>query len=362
MSCKELPNLSDLYLHERVDVAARNTKAIVSKNPDSRGGVKKSPVVRRPGLRSSRDETTRDANENDKIDKKPGSDLNSPGGCDTNNEAFGSISKSLHRLRIIEDMIAYGCSTGRKPSLVYIGALDGSDSKFFQEQINSHVALNGTRLVAINYAPIRRANDTPNVEYVTAALEDYMKSVDDNTFSHAWLDTTSLEIDNELLWNTTRSTTERVYLVVSLRGQFGYRSKEDSALIVKFQCDFFGLSIKHQEAYSGITSTGGQSNKINMLLFACNVQAGRTIAAYNAIYDRIGAMVDIPMHELANTTEDIFVYKESYLGIITGYDPILNMWSLQFFGSRGNLLPDRVNIAFSDKHRTAIFNRSYLAY
>lgn len=278
------------------------------------------------------------------------------------NEAYGSISKELHRIRIINDMMQYVCTTGKTPSLVYLGAPDGSDSKFFQRQVRSHNQLKGTRLVAVNLAAIQRVDGTYDVEYITDTIENYMASVDDNTFSHAWLDTTSMEIDNELLWNTVRGTVDRIYLVVSLKGNSGYRSKEDSAIIVNTQCEFFGLSIKHQEAYCGITPKGGQSNKINMMLFTCKIEYAKILTTYHMNYNSIGAIIYIPKEMIENNIyEDgsIFEYINTYVGLVKGYDLVSAKWSIQFFDVFGNLLPDAFYITPSKAQKISIYNRSY---
>jgi len=281
-------------------------------------------------------------------------------------EDYGSISKELHRKRIVDDMVTYACETGHVPSLVYLGAPDGSDSQFFQRQMSLHDKLTNARFVAVNLADIQRIDDTDKVEFVKDTIENYMETVGDNVFSHAWLDTTSLEIDNKLLWNTVRSTIAKIYLVVSLRGNSGYRLREDSAMIVKTQCDFFGLVIKHEEAYAGINPQGGQSNKINMMFFGCNITGPRQKQpVYDQHYNLIGAMIDIPVDMtqslLPKITHDmnIFTHKNAYVGLIKGYNHMFNMWSVQFFDSHGNLLPDVFQTVPSARHTTSIFNRGY---
>lgn len=276
-------------------------------------------------------------------------------------EAYGSISKELHRTRIVDDMLQYVCATGHTPSLVYLGAPDGSDSQFFQRQVESHSALKGTRLVAVNLATIQRIDDTDKVEYITDTIENYMASVDDDTFSHAWLDTTSLEIDNQLLWNTKRSTVEKVYLVVSLKGNFGYRSKEDSVMILKTQCEFFGLSIKHQEAYCGITPNGAQSKKINMMFFTCKIENVKVLTVYDDNYNSIGAMIDVPIEIFSGSMGDVAIFesKNAYLGLIKGYDMVSGKWSVQFFDLLGNLIPGVYQFETSRYQKVSPFLRSY---
>lgn len=283
--------------------------------------------------------------------------------CDHWDGAYTSISKDLHRQRIVNDMRKYSCQTGRTPSLVYLAAPDGSDSHYFQRQIQTHVELRGTRLVAVNKKfDINLPPNTDKMQYVADTLENYMQSVESNSFTHAWLDTTSQEIDNELLWNTCRSTLDKIYLVVSLRGNSGYRSYEDSSMILKSQCEFFGLTIKHQEAYAGITPNGDQSSKINMVFMTC-LRTKPTKTDYDKNYNAIGALVDVKPDAINASskimTTNIFLYGTYYIGLVKGYTPSTQTWLVQFFDQYGNLLPQVFTIARLGIIRTSIFSKSY---
>ena len=285
----------------------------------------------------------------------------------TRTEAYGSISKELHRMRIVEDMVRYVCDYDLSPSLVYIGAPDGSDSQFFQRQVNLRAELEGTRLVAVNTADIAHITDTEQVEYFKGTMENYLSKSAVDEFSHAWLDTTSNEIDNELLWNAQRCTRELVYLVVSLKNNQGRRSRQDSALVTQVQCNFFGLTIKHEEAYAGITPTKKPSPIINMMFTACKVDRAKRRSLFDGHYLSIGGMIDVPTSAVPNPTgEDrggLFVRrrrkKEDYIALITGWDTASSMWSLHFFNDDGKLFSHTAQAHVWPNDRIYPFTRAY---
>lgn len=270
-------------------------------------------------------------------------------------------------MRIVQNMVKYVCDNGSEPSLVYLGAPDGSDSQFFQRQINLRAELKGTRLVAVNTANIARIVDTDQVEYVKGTMEQYLSTSKVDEFSHTWLDTTSNEIDNELLWNAQRCTRELVYLVVSLKSDSGFRSREDSALVTKAQCNFFGLTIKHEEAYAGITPLKQPSPRINMMFTACKVERTKRRAVWVKHYLSIGGMIDVPMNLLQNPIGedrcDLFLHhgkgKSAYIALITGWDTTSSTWSLHFFNADGKLVGHTAQINQWSNDSIYQFTRKY---
>mgnify|MGYP006872199221 CR=1 FL=1 len=157
----------------------------------------------------------------------------------------------MHRIRIIEYRVRYVCRSPKRPSsLVLLAAPDGSDCDFFLREVKARKELAGTRLVAVNDKTIRQGSEGDddgdvNISYVEhTTLEQLLTESPTAEVTHAWLDTTSKEIDNELLWNARRVTTANIYLVVVLQRQ----QRSDAEMVLRIQCEFFGLQITHQEA------------------------------------------------------------------------------------------------------------------
>lgn len=227
--------------------------------------------------------------------------VTAPTECQVEKGDYGSTAKDLHRMRILRDMETYTCenyANNLKVSLLYLGAEDGSDSLFFMQQIENNQLLKGATLTAVNRKNITKTFpgfSAGTINYVeNTTIEDYLDKYTGEGFTHTWLDTTSKEIDNKLLWDAQRVTTTKIYLVVALKDHTGYRLREHSYLVTRVQCEFFGLRIIHEESYAGITPDKKQSNKINMVFTTCDASGASNKNTWNENYKCVGWLTDVP--------------------------------------------------------------------
>lgn len=288
---------------------------------------------------------------------------------------YDSISKELHRLRIVKDMEQYACNNpGKPPVLVYIGAPDGTDSRYFDEAVRLRPALRGARLIAVNGERFTRKDGTQHVTYFEwQTIESYLKTAGNKECSHLWLDTTQTELSTRALWDAHRTTIEKVYIVLSMRKR---PNRDDSIMVTRLRCGFLGLTIKHEEAYAGSALENGQSNKINMVLTIAKVD-GRGYPEYSDAFDLVGQMVDVPVSSKYISSKQLRHYlinshnnNEYVVGLVTSwepaYEPIGKAYAVEFYTNFGELRGDRIYIPEPELWGpkatawTGTFYRSYL--
>lgn len=275
--------------------------------------------------------------------------------------AYESISKHMHRVRIVKDMVKFACQTGESPVLVYIAAPDGSDSTYFDQEVRSNPSLKGTRLIAVNNGRFHRVRGnidfgTQHVEYVEGTqMHEYLNNASEKAFTHTWLDTTNVDIECKTYWNANRTTKDMVYIVLSLRAQ----RSDNLRYVVSTRCKFFGFRITHEEEYSGVSSNG-PSNQINMVFVAANVLSQKYQKSYDPLFDRIGCIMDVPVVnvELDSSFKDgIYTTSKNKtaqaVGFVTHYDGYYNMFTLILFNRDRSLGNTAIEV-----HRSRVGNYS----
>ena len=269
-------------------------------------------------------------------------------------ESFGSVSKSLHRLRILRDMEIYECETNKAPVLVYIAAPDHTDSHFFQREIQKRPGLKGTKLIAVNTQKlddIEPLDGGVRIECIQGTLAAVLAEKDAGFCSHLWMDTTQNDIGNREIWDARRTTVSMVYVVLSL----SRHTLANTRITLSTQCDFFGLKIKHEEAYSGKNN----SNSINMVFVACKVNDQVQRQAFAEQFTHIGCPLwhisykDMKPEKKGTKLESQCYYyhdkkDQLLLGLIVGFDTRKMQWSLKMFNSGGAIDEKVVRVTHND--------------
>ncbi len=181
----------------------------------------------------------------------------SPGKSVDARASYCSFSKTLHRERIVNDVLI-----DRGHRLVFLASPCGDDCVFFAKRTPLNVDL-----VAVNTASIAvpRALRKRLVLHEHTNIKDVLGSLES---SHTWLDLTCVDMDMELLYKAIQKTTHKVYLVLNTsRCLHGFA---ETRARVEVRARFFRARICHEETYIG---SGG---KRSMILFVLDVSQAIT--------------------------------------------------------------------------------------
>ena len=206
--------------------------------------------------------------------------------CREGSGLFGSLSKTLHRMRVVEHMKSEWCRSSNPPSAAYIGAPDKTDSEFFQRTVDGGTLPTDTKFHAINKDAFYTGDgrlEFPNVSfYESTTMEDYLETSNDNDYTVIWLDFISKSVSYHTLWKACKSATTHVMLVLSLRTQ----SMLTVTRVVDAISSSIGVSLSHCENYSGA------SNVRNMAFFEIDCSNFRP-QAYTPQYEHVGSLIYI---------------------------------------------------------------------
>lgn len=254
---------------------------------------------------------------------------------------YTSVSKLLHRQRIVLDMRSYVVGK-RAPSLLYLGNPDGTDSAFFQAAVDNGELPRSATFTAVNdgaFHPrvkkMHNVETSENTEILTVATNANAVS-----FSHVWLDLTEREPDPQLMHELNRVLTNAagrncVYVTLSKR----CRSYDDSVMVMSAMCDAWQFKITHVEDYQG----GEQTVKRNMMFF---VLAGKGLASANAtgayINEKsiVGCIAWLRRRSWRNRNtmrHKSGVKYDAHVGFVRAWRPTTTSYDVSFFNSDGHL-------------------------
>ena len=200
--------------------------------------------------------------------------------------SFASAAKSCHRHIVANDVHAscHLAKHGGHASLVYISCPAHEDTLFFMSKLAN---AENVSLVAVNRGTLPPIDTTGFAGKVAlrpcTELADVLVESTTNSFTHGWLDLTSVDIGMELLRQAVRCCTERVYVVLNVDRL--HNGLEDTRERMKVRVSVFrGVTIDGEPVYQGA------SGKKNMIFFTLNVSKKAALAHEVDLTEDIGKL------------------------------------------------------------------------
>jgi hypothetical protein len=174
--------------------------------------------------------------------------------CSEGSGSFGSLSKTMHRMRVVEHLRLERCRKSIAPSVAYIGAPDKTDSEFFQGLVDGGTLPQETSFHAINYGTFAEnatRSEFPNVMFhENTTMQDFMETGSDDAYTVVWLDFTGTAVEYYTLRKACQLARTHVMLVLSLRKQ----NVVNVTRTVDAMATSIGVSLTHVESYRGLSS------------------------------------------------------------------------------------------------------------
>lgn len=195
--------------------------------------------------------------------------------------AFGSLSKRLHRERVVRHLAADACATGRA-SVVFLGSPDMADARYFQSRVDAGALPSSVVFHAVNRGEfVGDADGLRNVSFHPGVdLLAFLETQEANAHTLVWMDLTSTDVTYRELAAGCLAARETVMLVLSLRTA----TMKTTTPVVETMSAALGTTITHIENYQGL------SGKRNMAFYELDCSNYRH-RSYRDEFDSIGMLV-----------------------------------------------------------------------
>jgi len=266
------------------------------------------------------------------------------GACLDGSGSFGSLSKTLHRMRVVEHLRLEWCHGIVAPSVAYIGAPDKADSVVFQGFVDDGTLPTETMFYAINHGTFSESayqSEFPNVVFhENTSMQDFIEIGNNGVYTMIWLDFTSTMVDYYTLWKACQLARTHVMLVLSLRTQ----SMSNVTRVVDAISKSIGVSLTHIENYRGL------SNVRNMAFFEIECSE-RNTKTYKEQHENVGKLAYISTtagHEKMFRLERAGVYM--HMCFCTGYSPSSDNYTMVPYDSSRHLMAYSTRISVAPEH------------
>lgn len=264
--------------------------------------------------------------------------------CSDGSGSYGSLSKTVHRMRVVEHLRLERCRKSIAPSVAYIGAPDRTDSEFFQGLVDGGTLPPETTFHAINFGTFANSatrSEFPNVTFhENTTMEAYMETGSDDAYTVVWLDFTATNVSYYTLRKACQLARTHVMLVLSLRGQ----SVDLLTQSVDAMSTSIGAPLTHVENYRGLSSVR------NMAFYDIDCSNFKP-KNYDKKHENVGKLAYIS-EEAGNDT--MFKMEcagvHMYMCFCTGYTPSTDNYTMVPYDSDRHLMEpsDRISVASGD--------------